>query len=579
MDTRKVFVVAVLGILILVQPVHGQQGLKASPNSASIPIGLGFSKGTITPVSEGVPVFVVGDQLWFEFYLPDHATVSLTEPCSSVAASTDSCPSSSLLGTDLNSLTVGVTGNTSVQLMTFSNADLTGLWTLAVNSDGQNWTVDFMLVEGGAPVQLTGYSVDDGGEMSLSYAVASGSVYDLSACRVGNQSTSTAYVPIPETFGGGTLLLSLNGSSISAIPQQSLGNFSVWVGLSQSYGYQLNNQTVATRETQVAETEPVVVTKGITGSFSTALDDIVPMRTGEYTLSVNYETGQAASVQDTNVLVTGSGSWIWLENCYPSSGVLSNTVTVSGSLQEGPSVWPRYVYMVYEEYGVSLYSVASVSPQPSTVTLEASGWDHQLTDSQIDVYGVSDYSVGNGSVYILGTGYPLNVSVAASQVNVSQIEIEKPYTALQVSVPADRIVVDTLSGGTQLSGIDVSLTDTDGLVFAENSTAGAAVFYVPQGHYAVSATYDGVTQSQNVTAESAPADETLGATLQFGTTGSLLVLALLALLGAGVVASGVVWAVLIRRRRQLQMKDEPQPPLGGREKTEGFTAPGAQLIA
>ncbi len=546
MDARKVLVVVVLAALMLLQPVRGQQ-LTGSTSAISTPIGLGFSKGTTAPVSEGVPVYVVGDQLWFDFYLPGTASISLTGPCAAGTSATNNCTESSF--TDGNS--------TALQLVTFSSADPTGLWTLTVVSGEQSWSVQFLLVAGGAPTQLSGYGINDDGVMSMTYTLSSDSAYDLSACTAGNQSTSTAYVPIPSAIGEGTLLLTLNGSSVSAIPQGNASDFDVSVGLSQAYGYQIDNQTVVSRETQVAETQPVAVSGGIAGAFTTALDDLLPMRTGEYTLTVNFEAGQTVSVEDTDVLITGTGSWVWLQNCSPVSGELSNTVTVSGSLQEGSSVWPRYVYMLYEEYGVSLFSVVSVSPQPATVTLEAAQWDHQLTDSQIYVSGASGYSVGNGSVYILGTGYPLNVSVGTSQTNLSQVEIQRPYSTLQVQVPADMIAVDTVLGGTQLSGVVVSLTDAEGLVFAENSTAGVAVFYVPQGNYTVAASYDGMAQSRNLDTSAGSAGQSFQATLQFGTGGGPLVLALLAALGTGVIASGAVWTVVLRRRRHLQAKNGP----------------------
>lgn len=530
---------------MLIQPVHGQS---VQVGSSPAPMGLGFSQGDITPVSQGVPVYAVGDQLWFEYYGQGPVNVNLDQPCSVGSSAANNCvvyPFSSL------------PDNVSQQLFVFSDASPTGVWALEVISGTGVWSVEFNLVGGGAQVQLSGYGVGNDGVFSMNYTLGSSSAYDVSACTVGNQSVATAYVPVPATFGGGRLLLTLNGSSVSAIPQQSGGQFTVWLSLSQEFSYQVDNETVVSRDIQVAQTDPVLVSGGLTGAFSTALQDEVPLRTGLSTLSVSFEGAQGTSVQDTTVLITGTGSWVWLQGCSSAADRLSTTVIVSASLQNGPSVWPREVYVLYQELGVNLFSVAPVTLQPSTVVLTASQWDHKLTDSQVEVSGTAEYSSGNGTAYLLGAQYPLQVSVSTPQTSPQQVEVPEPYTSTSISIPADQILVRTLSGSTPLSGVVVSMTDSQGVVFVENSTLGTAVFYVPPGNFTVSGTSEGNLQSSNLDTNGV-VGQSFQTTLQFAAAGGdWLTLLLLALLGVGAVASVGVWVAVYRRQQLLVAKRKP----------------------
>jgi hypothetical protein len=529
-DARKVAALVVLGLVALTQPAHGQVG-----GNASLPIGLGFSRGTVGPLDGGVPVYTAGDQLWFESY---NATVNVTLTPPGIAAA----PLLSL---------VGVPGNASQSLITFSNTDPSGLWSLTAWDSEQTTHVQFYLVEGGAPVQLSGYAIGGDGELAMNYTLDSPSAYGVTACSAGNQSTATAYVPIPGSAGGGTLLLALNGSSVSAIPQGSTGQFTFSMGLSQDYAYEVNNQTVVQREMQAAQTEPVQVSGGLTGSFSTALLDSIPLRPGEFSLSAHFQSAQGVFTEETEVLVTGTGPWVWLQGCSTPQNPLSDSVVVSASLQNGPSVWPRYVYVMYEVLGVGLFSVAPVPLHPATIQVMASRWGHQLTDSQVEVAGASQYSVGNGTVYLVGEQFPLQVTVSTPQTSPQQVQVEKPYSVAQVQVPADQLVVATLSGTTQVSGVRVTLADAEGTVATENSSLGEAVFYVPPGAYTVTGVYAGGTQTSGVSAGGSAAGQSEQVTLQFGAPVSdTLALVLLALLGLGIVLSGMVWAQVYRMRRR-----------------------------
>ncbi len=548
MDARRLTALAVLVLVAFIQPAHGQAG--GSPPPA---IGLGFSSGTVGPLASGVPVYTVGDQLWFESY-DAPVNVTLTPP--SLGG-----------GTPQPFLVLDIAANASQSLLTFSNTDPSGLWSLTASTPGEATSVQFYLLDGGAPVQLSGYGLSSDGELSMNYTLESPSAYGVSACSAGNQSTATAYVPIPGRAGGGNLLLTLNGTSVSVVPQGSSGQFTFWMGLSQDYAYELDNATVVQRNMQAAQTEPVQVSGGLTGAFSTALLDSIPLRAGEFSLASHFESAQGVLTEETDVLVTGTGSWVWLQGCSTPQNPLSESVVLSASLQNGPSVWPRYVYMMYQELGVGLFSAAPVPLQPATVQVMSAGWNRPLTDSQVEVMGASQYSVGNGTVYLVGETFPFQVAVSTPQTSPQQVRVERPYSVTQVQVQADQLVVTTLSGGTRVSGVPVTLADSQGTVATENSSSGEAVFYVPPGDYTVTGAYAGAAQSSGVSSGGQTAGQSEQVTLQFAAPASgTVTLALLALLGLGVVLSGAVWGAVYRMRHRAA-------PAHGGSKKEGRGTP------
>ena len=541
METRKTAVVLVAALVLLVQPVEGQV------ITAAIPIGLGFSQGTVLPLTSGVPVYTIGDQLWFEAYSAGPVDVIVTPPVSGGSGSVLSA--------------VGVPGNESQFLLTFSSQDPPGLWSLTVsNATGAQTMVEFYLVGGNSPLTMTGYGVDDDGLLSLNYTLQDSSAYSISTCTAGNGSTSTAYVPIPASDGGGMLLLTLNGSSVSAFPDGNKAQFKFWLGLDQRYAYETTNQTVVTRDENVAVTQPVTVLAGSGGAFTTALQQTLPLGTGQFTLVSNFDGRGGMSVQQTTVLLTGTGSWVWLQDCSASSNPVSTHFTVTTPLSTNPSLWPRDLYVLYTVMGLSLFTAAQVDVQPSTIHLMASGWDAQLTDSQIEVSGATRYSAGGGTVYVVSAEYPLTVSIDASRSYSQPVTIRQPYSTLTAQMPAAQVVVETSYGGEALSGVPVMVSNALGAVASQTSAGGEAVFYLPPGEFNITASYQGQAQVVRVGGSGSPLlpGQSYTVPVQFvaATSSPAPVFdsyVLLAALFAGMVLSALVWGLAYRRRK---------PPVG-----------------
>ncbi len=532
--TRKLFIALIVGLLlVLAIPARTSA---AAPSS--LPIGLGFSQDTVAPVSAGIPIYAAGDQLWFRTYTTGVVNVTVYQPLSEGIAA----------GTGFSE----IQGNTSVLLFTFSSADPAGVWTLQASSSGAEASVEFDLVDEGAPASLSGFNLSAGGQLALTYTVDSQTVYDLAACAVGSQPPATANFTVPASLGGGRISIALDRDQVTVAPLGGgAGLFGFWMTLSQDYTYQSGVNLISySKEMQVAETSPVEYSPDVNGSYSTTLLTELPIRAGEFTLSANFQGKSGLTTVDTTVLVTGTGSWVWMQGCSSGANTLSDSVTVTSSLHAPASEWPINVYLVYDQFGVGLFSVVPVTVQPAAVELAAAGFGSLLTDDQVEVQSGQSFAVGNGTIYLVGPNYPMQVSFGTPQTAPQLVEVSHPYSVTQVNVSAVRLVIMTSAGGTPVSGARVTLEDSEGTVSTEISADGEAQFYVPPGEYSVLGAYQGQNSTLEIAgSQTLTAGQTAQVALQFPGTGGasqtyLLTVALL----VAIAFNALVWAMVYLRR-------------------------------
>jgi len=556
-----------VAVLVLVSALAHPGGAAAAAPSGSLPalpIGLGFSEGSVVPLASGIPVYAAGDQLWFKAYAPGPVNVTVFRPLTG--------------GVGTGMAIDGIGGNTSVSLLSFAETDPAGVWTLDASAAGESASVQFHLLDDGAPAPLSGYAVGAGGVLGLTYSTPSQSAYGLSACTGGTLPQGSAGFSIPTSLGGGALSVGLDGDQVAVTTSQgsSSAAFRFWVSLSQDYSYVLaGGSTVETRTMVVAETAPVGLTPGQNGSFSTSLQEEMPMRAGEFTLGANFQGAQGVTVVDDRVLVTGTGSWVWLRGCAGGAGGLAESVTVTSPLSAASaSSWPRYAYLLYDELGVGLFTVEPVSVQPAAVQLVAAGWGGAaLTDGQVEVGGAESYAVGNGTVYLVADHYPLRVSVGAIQGAQQEVQVEQPFSVTRVNVSADQVVVRTVSGGAPVSGGVVTLGDANGTVAVGTSSGGGeAVFYVPPGEFSVAGVYQGrAAASSFSTGGGTAGGRSVQLTLQFGGGGgggageTTLEYLLLLALAAGVAMNAWVWSRAYRRKETSATAGAPPPSSQAKE--------------
>lgn len=546
MRARLLFALGLVALAGLAQSVHGQ-------SVSTSHLGLGFSPSSVSSVSEGVPVFTVGDEVWFEYYGSGKANVTILSPATA-AGSVTKLPfgngsSFTVSGGPTLFPLQDVPGDTPLMLYTFSPTDSAGTFTLVAESQNGYATQAFEMVKAGGQLQLEGYDVTRTGELVMNYTLGTSGVYGAAGCLVGSNPPSAVTVPVPASMGEGELLVTLNDSNVEVGTQElTSGNFSLSLTLSQSYGYTLNQSSaIVSRDAQVAQAPPATVS-ATGGSLVEALELERPLRTGEMALGFGFQSSHGSSFYDTDALVTGTGGWIWMQGCSPSTGGSSEELSLSSELTAPPSDWPRYAYVAYEEEGVPAYSVAPVTVEPSAIELLAPD-GALLTDSQ--VYGSSQaevYSSGAGWLYIVSGQYPVDVALRISQSPTMSVTVSDPYSVLQAQVPAGQVTVDTFVNGGPAAGVDVELTDTNGTVASSTtSMVGSAVFQVPPGNYTVSAVIGGANESSHVYL--AGSGQSVQVNLGFSITSQLLPYLLLATAAGGAVASAFVWGRVRTMRR------------------------------
>jgi hypothetical protein len=525
-------VLAVAFLLVLSVPAR-----TSAAQTQSLPIGLGFSQDTVAPASSGIPVYAAGDQLWFRTYTTGVVNVTVYQPLSGGLAA----------GTGFSD----IQGNTSVLILTFASTDPAGIWTLQASTSGAQASVQFYLVDDGAPASLSGSDLSAAGQLALTYAFTSEHVYDLAACAVGTQPPSAADFAVPPGVGGGSISVALDRDQLTVTPLGGgAGLFRFWLALSQDYSYQSSlGLTVYSKDMQVAETSPVEYSPDVNGSYTTTLQTELPVRPGEFTLSANFQGSGGVTTLDTTVLVTGTGSWVWMQGCSYSANSLSDSVTVTSSLQTPTSEWPVNVYLVYDELGATLFSVVPASVQPAAVVLGAAGFASPLTDDQVKVQGSQSYAVGNGTIYLIAANYPTQFTVSTPQTAPQQIEVSRPYSVTRVNVSAISLVVQTRSGGAPVSGALVTLEDSNGTVSVQSSVEGEAQFYVPPGEYSVVGSYEGQNSTLQIAgSQTSSAGQTVQVALQFsGASGTSSTFLLTVALIVAVAFNAIVWAAVYLR--------------------------------
>lgn len=545
MRASALLILLALFAAAVAQPVHGQTSSAGVPATS---LGLGLSPGTVEPVDEGVPVYTVGDQVWFEYYGSSQVNVTIFSP--EVLAG----GGGSSQTTDL-ALVGTVPPDTPVMVLTFSPSDAAGWYVLSAGSDGNATTQVFEMVKNDAQLQLQGYSLTGTGELALNYALESPSAYGATGCLVGAQAPSAATIPVPSSIGSGDLLVSLNGSNVVIRPQNlSSGAFSLSLGLSQYYGYSVNQSSaIISRSVEVAQAQAATISE-TSGSVVEALQLQAPLRAGALALTASFGGAQVATGYEAIVLVTGTGSWLSMQGCSAANPV-SDNVSLKASLSLPPSDWPRWAYVAYEEDGVPMFQVTPVSVQPAVIDLTSPD-GATLTDSQ--VYGTGPESVvgGTGALYVVALQYPVSVTVHIPQNQNLTVVVPGPFSSVVATVPGGDVVVKTLSNGASVSGVDVSVTDARGAVDSVVSANGEAVFHLPAGNYTAAAAQGTANATSSFVLGASGRSVQVELNFVTGRGDQTLPYLLVFTALVGVIASTLVWGSVYAGRRR-RRRDGP----------------------
>jgi hypothetical protein len=530
-----ILLLLLVGAFMCAQPLH----LTAAQPPSAPTLELGYSPGSLSPTTTGVPVYAAGDALWVVSESQVSFVLELSNPSGAIVASAEIGPQAPIM------------------LYRFSASVGSGTWTLAEVLLQTSETLGSLplLVVGSAlvSINMTEYSLSSAGQLSMNFTAASSSAYDFLACAVGSAAPGTVSIPLPPSLGTGDMQVTMNGSNVQIVPSgQVTTQFSFWVELHQDYSYaDGGSSTVVSRDMEVASSTAVPISGS--NATSSPVMTSVHMRPGRFTLRAFFDSASGLSSAEASVFIpSNSSSWIPIAGCSSSSRLQSSPFTLSSTLGTSTQAWPQEVYLMYLEEGVEMYSATPVHVYPAAIDVIAAPWGASFTDSELAFQpgpDVQQSASAGGLIYLTATEYPLTVGVSLLHGETQAIEIPSAYSYVTLQVNSSKVVVDTVVAGAATAGANITVSAGNVTIGqARSGFGGAAAFYLPQGSYDVSGTFDNVTRTAGVLAV---ANDPSVVTLNFpgaGDQGLIYVYFLIGTGVAGLVASVLVWAKVYRGR-------------------------------
>lgn len=497
-----------VGLLVVAMLPSGLASVAFGATTPTVSLSLGSTSSALYPVSEGVPVYTVGDTVWAMSGYNSSVPVSLTS-----AKASPSAPTNVVLTT---SLAHGVI----VPLYTFGAKDQDGVWNITLTTPQGPEVVPVHFVNPVAhPVSLSpfGYSLS-GGSLVISTTANLGDSYDQEVCTVGNDTSAGWTLALPPDIGvdGGNLTLTPGNPVGLSVAGDTIAPFSYWFELYHSYALDvMNTNNLASENVMAAASQPVAFSKNGTATTTVAWN--VPVHPGRYEMRTYFQNSTGLDVVQSSVLVLGDTSWVPLNGACPTQTVQSSNISYSASLTGGLSNWPETLYFMYETFGVDQVVSFPVRANLSTVDFSLLPWN--ATSLNVNVSpstGVVQTSEAGSSLFVLASQYPAqvpytldvngekDVAQGTATVASSYSTVTEPISLafLSVHVKSNSNLATTLSvagAGLTVSGIPVEANKT-------------ATFLLPAGSYTV--TGDQANQSQS--AQAGLTDETADAvTLTF----------------------------------------------------------------
>ena len=532
---------ALLCMLLLISAIPYTQVTRAAfffPQSASVEIG--FNPSSMLPLSEGVPIFTQGDNLWIESQANSTIQVWLASPSGSNATGVREIGAGQL-----------------ILLYTFGRNDPAGQWALDLASAASISGPTSVLLSVVQPdSSLVPSHVGDNltrNVLNQAFAVPPTGAYDVQACSIGAGSGPSASFAV-SGLQNGTLTVSLGQNATLNFAQPKL-TLTAWLELYSQYSYQVSGAT-SSRDVLVASS-PVFTIGGSAGPSATfSLADQTPLRSGRYDLRVFERTPSGLSLQEAEFLRAGDGSWLSLRGCTSLLTVDSKKFALSTNLDGGTSTWPRRLVMMYAINGVESYSMSNLTSAESVIYLHDLPAGSPLSGVTITASAAGGnlraWDAYNSAVYTLVNSYPSNVSIGISfsgvETRTLNATIAAPFTSSSLAVQAGSLAASATLKGQAFPNATISVGPIDGNPVAIPSTGNGSIsILLPPGMYTVTATYGGNSFSGDV---NVVAGQNATVSLELSPSGFPVDLAVLAGVGAAaLLANVVVWRRYLERRR------------------------------
>ena len=543
---------AVLLLLLLIYPSSPQPSSHTRADAQFAPslpstILVGYSPKTLSPLSDGIPVFSQGDQIWVQ-------VLNVSQPLSF-----------SLLSPSGNSMigSLVVQPNTVALLYTILASDPEGGWTLhaSIPSNPNFFGTPLQVVSQSGHsvgVTLSSYSMQSG-QLNLGLSVPPTDAHNLQGCLISSAALSVVKVPIPSSIGSATELVTLRGANANVTVIGTLAqSFSTWFVLEYNYSYSnLNATQLVTRSVEVARSDSLVFTSTV--NETTTINQEATLRAGSYALVTYFDSEQGLSVQVTQVLFSNS-EWFWLSSCNPFAMSGGNTVQKSVSITGDASQWPSGLLSTYDYRGVEMVDFTPLSVQIARVDIAGSLPNDstpypvsELGFSVLPNQGIEASSFFSNAIYVASSKFPLDVQILPTfgnqQFSVINTSVPAPFTDSPVRIPVGKVTVQVFENANPARSVTVQLANgQNGVASLSTDNSGSGTFYIPAGHYSLSARIGNTTELKNITVANGNVSLTIfnfqSSPLPSSYTEELVISIVI-----GAVISIYAWVVMPRQRR------------------------------
>jgi hypothetical protein len=535
----RLLLVLALGLLLVPAAALAQPGGTTVTVSAGPGFGIGFGPLSIVPLSTGTPIFAPGDSIWIRSYENSSVLLlSLTAPNGTVARGAFLQPGGLM------------------SLHTFTAGDPVGEWTVqgTLASTGATYNATVALTDPPPPLipRFDGANLTYN-DLALTFSVPATSDYNMQACTMGLATNSSIEYGLPASLGG-TLVAYMEGNSVYVKTPATSSPFSVWFELWALRGYQEGGSIVSVT-TLAADTR--VIDAGPTEEIQSAtLNGQLNLRVGRYDLRTFVRDSSGFEAYDSRLLKTGPGTWVSLDGCTELTSVTSPSFTMNTNLDRANSTWPRTLVMMFDGGGVGNFTITRVPVMEARIDVRSEAQKGALAGVTMSAGGpgVQSWDSFSSSIYLIGSSFPLNVTVGINFEGVVSTDfvaqVMEPYSTATLLVPTGTLHVLTTAEGAPLSNATVTVVPEAGvsvpLPTFRTSDAGTLTLTLPPGVYNMTASSAGRTATARVSLSSggsAEAEFDLGAK-----TFPYLLYLEAAVLVAAAALDALVWRAFLEKR-------------------------------
>jgi hypothetical protein len=523
-----------LVLLLLVLLPHIPPGLDASPPE----IGLGFGPSNVQPISEGVPIYTQGDNMWVESYYSSTIILELLHPNGATVTTAALAEPGELF-----------------ELYTFKANDTSGVWTLNFATAYGAVSIPVVVASPNSSLVPVYRGVELAGSLlNQTFDLPPTDAYNIQVCSVGESVGSTFTFALAGGSNGSAEVSLSNDTttiSVSGISSQ----ISTWFELYSEYSYSISGKGTVAQDLLVAST-PVLSFAAPGSTQYSQLAEQMPLRQGRFDLRVFERTAAGLSLRDAPFLRTSYGTWISLQGCTSIENVNSPLFGLTTSLDSSNSSWPRHIITMYDLGGEESYSESPVPGAEAAIHLKTFPDGDALTGVGITASGIglqaSEWDAHASAVYLLTGGLTGEISIRLSYsgvvIQVLNVSIFGPYTSMSLSIPTGSLDASATLQGKALANATMSLAAPGSpSVVVTLGPSGALSILLPPNNYTLSASYEGTSQRE-VVAVTAGHITTASLDLTRATFPVLLYV-LTAAGAAGLIVNIFVWRQYLERRK------------------------------